>query len=226
MCTASRMSSNSLPVTSVSELNGHIADRATRAVEMRGEGQPIDAAGRSRKHRGGAAHAQADAERAEGRTHALRLIVRADRIIGGVALERLALAGSLRGAAHLLGTGMAAHAVLLGRVGIERRRSVVVQHRRGGGRVVEHLGALAGRVSELCVQFAHSDRLVDHFERWLLDEDAAAHVFGSRRVKHHAAPDRLALEQAEQSVLGERLRAHRRGFARHWWPAPRRAAPH
>jgi hypothetical protein len=54
----------------------HIADRAARAVEVRGEGQAIHAAGRSRQDRGGAAHAQADAQRPEGRAHALRLVVR------------------------------------------------------------------------------------------------------------------------------------------------------
>ena len=38
----------------------HVADGALGAVEMRGEGEPVDAAGRAGKHGGGAAHAQAD----------------------------------------------------------------------------------------------------------------------------------------------------------------------
>ena len=41
---------------------GDIADRALRAIEMRGEGQSIDAAGRAREHHRRAPHAQADAQ--------------------------------------------------------------------------------------------------------------------------------------------------------------------
>jgi hypothetical protein len=61
----------------------HIADRAPRAVEMRGEGQAVDAAGRARQDRRRAPHAQTDAQGAEGRAHGLRLVMRTDRIVGG-----------------------------------------------------------------------------------------------------------------------------------------------
>jgi hypothetical protein len=80
----------------------HVADRAARAVEMRREGQAVDAAGRTRQDRGGAAHAQPDAQRAEGRAHALRLVVRAARIVGRILLEQFTLAGRFRGARQLL----------------------------------------------------------------------------------------------------------------------------
>ena len=72
----------------------HVADRPLRAVEVRGEGEAVDAAGRAAEHARGAAHAKPDAQRAEGRAHALRLVVRAQRIVAGVALERLARAGA------------------------------------------------------------------------------------------------------------------------------------
>ena len=59
----------------------HVADGAARAVEMRREGQAVDAAGRARQDRRGAPHPQADPQRAEGRAHALRLVVRPAGII-------------------------------------------------------------------------------------------------------------------------------------------------
>jgi hypothetical protein len=61
----------------------HIADAALRAVEMRGEGQAVDTAGRTRQDRRSAAHAQADAQRTECRAHALRLVVRAGLRVDG-----------------------------------------------------------------------------------------------------------------------------------------------
>ena len=91
----------------------HVADRAPRAVEVRGEGQAIDAAGRAGQDRRGAAHAQADAQRAEGRTHALRLVVRTLGIVGGVAIENLALAGRRGRGLQLVGAGVTAEAVAL-----------------------------------------------------------------------------------------------------------------
>ena len=71
-------------------VEGHVADAAPRAVEMRGEGQPVDAAGAAAQDGVRAAHAQPHAQRAEGRAHALRLVVRAgafgQRIVLGVLL--------------------------------------------------------------------------------------------------------------------------------------------
>ena len=89
-------------------VEGHIADRAARSVEVRRERQAIDAAGRAAQHRRRAPHAQADAQRTECRAHALRLIMRTRRVVGRVALEHFALAGGCRGAAHLVGAGMTA----------------------------------------------------------------------------------------------------------------------
>ena len=70
----------------------HIADRAFRAVEVRGEGQAVDAACRAAKDGRSSPHPQADAQRAERRAHALRLVVRAGRIVARVALQRFARA--------------------------------------------------------------------------------------------------------------------------------------
>ena len=64
-----------------------VADGPPRAVEMGGEGQAVDAAGAAREHRRRAPHPQADAQRAERRAHALRLVVRSLRIVRRVALE-------------------------------------------------------------------------------------------------------------------------------------------
>ena len=58
-----------------------------------------------------------------------------------------------------------------------------------------------------------SDRLVDDFEGGLSLDGPAAHVGVARRIEHHAAPDRLALEQAQQLVLAERRRPVRQGGA-------------
>jgi hypothetical protein len=56
-------------------IEGHVADGALGAVEVRGEGQAVDAAGASRTAPSPCAHTQADAQGTEGRAHALRLIV-------------------------------------------------------------------------------------------------------------------------------------------------------
>ena len=50
-------------------IEGHVADGALGAVEVAGEGQAIDAAGAAREDGRGAAHAQPDPQRAEGRAH-------------------------------------------------------------------------------------------------------------------------------------------------------------
>ena len=95
-------------------IEGHVADGAPRAVEMRREGQSVHAACRTRQHGRRAAHSQSHAQRAECRTHALRLIVRAGRIVGGVLRQRFGLAGGRGRAAHLLLAGVAAQSVSLG----------------------------------------------------------------------------------------------------------------
>ncbi len=71
----------------------HVADGPLRPVEMRREGQAVDAARRAGQDGRGAPHPQADPERAERRAHALRLVVRSHRVIGGVAFDRLVHAG-------------------------------------------------------------------------------------------------------------------------------------
>ncbi len=102
----------------------HVADGAARAVEMRGEGESVHAAGGSRQHRGGAAHAKSHAQRAECRAHALRLIVRTRRVVRGVARQGLALAGGGCGAPQLLLAAMTARAVDSGRRRLARGRAL------------------------------------------------------------------------------------------------------
>ena len=80
----------------------HIADRAFRAVEVRGEGQAVDAACRAAKDGRGSPHPKADAQRTESGAHALRLVVRADRIVARVALQRFARTRRFRGFAQNL----------------------------------------------------------------------------------------------------------------------------
>ena len=99
----------------------HIAYGAARPVEMRRESQAIHAARRPRQHRRRAAHSQADAQRAERRTHALRLIVRAGRIVGGVLRQRFALSGGRSRAAHLIFSGVAAQPVCPGGLLVDDR---------------------------------------------------------------------------------------------------------
>ena len=80
----------------------HVADRAPRAVEMRGEAQAIHAARGAGEDRRSAAHPQADAQRTERGAHALRLVVRADGVIARVTIEHLALPCCRGGALHLV----------------------------------------------------------------------------------------------------------------------------
>ena len=54
----------------------HVADGAPGPIEVRGEGQAIDAAGRAREHCRRAAHSEADAQAPKGRAHGLWLVVR------------------------------------------------------------------------------------------------------------------------------------------------------
>ena len=98
-------------------IEGHVANAAARAIEVRGEGQAIDAAGRARKDRRGAAHAQANAQRSESGAHALRLVMRAQRIITRILLEDLALARGGCGLGELFLACMAGHAGGIRRLG-------------------------------------------------------------------------------------------------------------
>jgi hypothetical protein len=85
----------------------HVADGAARAVEVRGEGESIDAARRAAQHRRRPPHPQPDAQRAESGAHALRLVMGADRIVYRIAVEGLALSGGRGGLAQLLLPAMA-----------------------------------------------------------------------------------------------------------------------
>jgi hypothetical protein len=89
-------------------IEGHVAHGAARAVEMRRESEAVDAAGRTRQDRGRAAHAQAHAQRAEGRAHRLRLVVGPARIVGEQPVQRFALACGARGVEHRLAAAVAA----------------------------------------------------------------------------------------------------------------------
>ena len=122
----------------------HVAYRATRAIEVRREGEAVHAARGARQDGRGPPHPQPDAQRTECRAHALRLIVRAGRIVGGVAIERFALAGGHGGAPHFVPTRMAADPVTLGRGDVDRNDLVpaatclaVVRHRRRGRVVID-----------------------------------------------------------------------------------------
>ncbi len=88
----------------------HVADGSLGAVEMRGEGQPVHAAGRATQDRRHAAHAQTHAQRAKRGAHRLRLVVRATRIVRLQPVQRLALAGRAGGLQHRLAAAMAAAA--------------------------------------------------------------------------------------------------------------------
>jgi len=85
----------------------HVADRTLGTIEMRREGQPIHAAGAAREDRRDAAHPQTHAQRAEGRTHALRLIMRPTRIVGRQLRHGRRLAGRARGFQQSLTPAMA-----------------------------------------------------------------------------------------------------------------------
>jgi hypothetical protein len=98
----------------------HIADRAPRAIEVRGEGEAVDTAGRARQHGCRAPHAQPTRKRAECRAHGLRLVVRAGGIVLGELLQHLGLARLL---------GSSAHGVLAGMAPI----AAAARYRRGSG---------------------------------------------------------------------------------------------
>ena len=102
----------------------HIADGASRAIEMRGEGQSIDAARRAGEDRGGTPHPKANPQRTKGRAHALRLVMRALRIVGGVALECLAHSRSGRSVAHLGLAGVAPDAGRIERGGLRQDAAI------------------------------------------------------------------------------------------------------
>ena len=86
----------------------YIADRAARAIEMRGEGKTVHAAGGTGEDGRGASHPQPDAQRPKGRAHALRLVVRTGGVVLRILRQDLALAGCGSGSAHRVATAMAA----------------------------------------------------------------------------------------------------------------------
>ena len=88
----------------------HIAHGAAGAIKMAGEGQAINAAGRTGQDGGGAAHAQAHAQAAERRAHGLRLVMRPLGIIRRITFQHFGFAGLGGGFAHGVGPGMAAGA--------------------------------------------------------------------------------------------------------------------
>ena len=77
-----------------------IAERLTNlGLEVEGVSNPADALAPFRVARvlSAAPHPQADAQRTECRAHRLRLVMRPLRVIGGVAIEDVRLAGGDRG---------------------------------------------------------------------------------------------------------------------------------
>ena len=116
----------------------HVADRSLGAIEMRGEGEAVDAAGRARQHGGGAAHAQADTQGAEGRAHRLRLVVRSLRIILPKLLKQRPVAGSFRRARQLGLAAMAAGALR------RHRADAPLNNRHGNGRLDRIVDPRAG----------------------------------------------------------------------------------
>ena len=85
-------------------VEGHIAHTPPRAVEVAHEGQPVDTAGRTGQHRRHPPHPQADAQRAEGRAHRLRLVMRSLRIVRRILVEDLRLSRGPRCPLHLART--------------------------------------------------------------------------------------------------------------------------
>ena len=120
----------------------HVADGALGPVKVRREGQAVDAAGRAAEHARRPAHAKPDPQRAEGRAHALRLVVRADGIVARVALERLVHAGGFGGLAELLFSRMATRA--FGARDRSRRRVDLARAFEGGPRRFRWLGQCHG----------------------------------------------------------------------------------
>ncbi len=102
-----------------------VAHRAPRAVEVRGEGEPVHAAGGAGENRRRAAHAQSDAQRTERGTHRLRLVVRPLWIVARILLERVTRPGVARRALQLHDAGVTSDTI-----GRERGRIRDVLRRR------------------------------------------------------------------------------------------------
>ncbi len=106
-------------------VEGHITHTASSAVKMRCESESVHAAGRAGQDGGGALHAQAHAQRAKGRTHALRLVVWAGIglawVVAGVLVQHLRLARLFRPRHHGIGARVTAHAVALQARGVHSR---------------------------------------------------------------------------------------------------------
>ncbi len=188
-------------------IEGNVSDGALRAVKMRGESQAVNAARGSRKHRGGAAHTQADAQRAESRTHALRLIVRPLRIILRVLFERLALARS-RGSLLHLGcacmTPDALHPWPSQRDWPVRLVSRRLDSRSTSGVVIDDFAGsgLRGLAIKCCHKLTAPLRgVVDDFESRFLNDLMAAHVSLRRRLENDTTPHRISFEEAKEPIL-------------------------
>ena len=108
-----------------------VADRALGAVEMRGEGQTVHAAGRARQDGADPAHAKPDAKRAKGGAHRLRLVMRALGVIRLQLRHYLGLARSHGLRLHFLRARCAGHAFGGGAVG--RRRGELFA---SGGKII------------------------------------------------------------------------------------------
>ena len=179
----------------------HIAHGPPRAVEMRGEGQAVDAAGRAGQDRRGPPHAQTDAQRPEGRAHA-------------IAAGRAGRADSPPAAAPIVSLLPAARAA----------SSIVSRPPWQPALAAAGLVVRSRMVS--CVRHVPSLRaLVDDFERRLHHQRLAAHVFDRRRIEHDVAADRIALEQAEQRFLRSAASAAPAAPRPPARPVPRTAAP-
>ena len=102
-------------------VEGHVAHTAPRTVKMRRESEAIYTASRTGQDGRGAFHAQAHPQRAKGRAHALRLIVRSGIglawVITGVLLQDFGFTGLLGRCNHGFGAGMATQAIALQRTG-------------------------------------------------------------------------------------------------------------
>ena len=96
----------------------HIADSSFGPIEMRREGQAIDATSRAGQDRRRAPHTEPDAQRAEGRAHGLRLIMWAAWIIRLHLVKRITFSCCSRSLQHRLPAAMTAG----GRAGAVDRR--------------------------------------------------------------------------------------------------------
>ena len=194
----------------------HIADRAACAVEVAHEGQPVDAARRTREHGRHPPHPQADAQRAEGRAHALRLVVRTLRVVARELVEHLGVARGARRRLHRRGPGMTAHPVhRLLRSG----QGIALHLRQGrfGGAVVADLGHLPDfpdrrrRAASSWARASRSNIVIDHFEGLFRDRVLAAHVGVGRGRQDEVGARRLRREEPQQAVLRQRRGPHRGG---------------